>query len=303
MINHLECMNLFLFDGGAASGGGGAMAGAGEGMTGEGNTGMDAASQRAEEQPADAAQNTQRDLKAEWNKMKNGEFKQFVDEHTQNIINRRFGEMKTLQESNQKWQTIGDKLAAKYGLEGADTDAIMKAIDGDARFFQEQADKHGMTTEDYAKYSEALQYKARQQQLLTAQQKQQENARWIQSKEMEAQQLQQKYPGFNLETELQNQHFARMIQMDMPMEMAYTAVHHAELMQNGMQYAMQETQKAVTDNIQARGMRPKEGAARGNGAIVQRMTAKDLTPKELNDYNRRLLAGENPQYEDYVKRR
>lgn len=303
MMKMWESMNLYLFDGGMASGAGAGDAGMGESAAGGEANGMDAASQRADEGAADAGQEQQRDLKAEWNKMINGEFKDLAHEHTQKIINQRFRETKTLQEANQKWQGIGDKLAAKYGMESADPDALIKAIEGDVKFYQEQADKHGMSNEDYAKYSEALQYRARQQQLASEQQRAQENTAWIQQKEAEAQQLAQKYPGFDLTQELGNEHFRRMIQMDMPMEMAYTAVHHNELMQGGMQMAAQQTQKQVTDTIQARGMRPKEGAAKGNGGIVQRMTAKDLSPKDLADYNRRLIAGQNPKYEDYVKRR
>ena len=297
MMENFERMNLYLFDGGMASGAGAGMAGAGASATGGENTGMDAASQRAEDTTADAGQETQqRDLRSEWNRMINGEFKDLAHEHTQKIIDRRFKETKTLQEKDQKWQAVGDKLAARFGMDMADPDALLKAIEGDTKVYQDQADKHGMSNEDYAKYSEALQYRARQQQLATEQQRAQENAAWIQQKEAEAQTLAQKYPGFDLTVELGNEHFRRMIQMDMPMEMAYTAVHHNELMQGGMQLAAQQTQKQVTDTIQARGMRPKEGAAKG-------LTARDLTPKELNDYNARLMAGQNPQYEDYVKRR
>ena len=305
MMENFESMNLFLFGEGAASGGGAGEMGAGEGTAGGSDTGMDAASQRAEEQAGDAGQDTQqRDLKAEWERIRaDKDLKPYMDEHVQKIFNRRFAAEKQQQESLQKMTQAMEKLAARYGMESADPERLIAAMDGDESFLQAQADKHGMDQETYRKFDEALRFKAKQQQLMNEQQRAQQNAQWVAAKNQEAEALKQKYPAFDLEAELQNQHFRKMIQMDMPMEMAYTAVHHSELMQGGMQYAAQTAQKQVTDNVQARGMRPREGAAKGNGGIVAKLSARDLSAKDLRDYNRRLKAGEHPKYEDYVKRR
>lgn len=332
MKNNWMSMDLFLFDGGAAAGAGAAGAGEGAGGTGEGMTGMDAASQRAEEQTADAAQETpQRNYRAEWNKLKNSEeYKPFFAEDTQGIINKRFGDDKALKESNKKHQALAEKLAARYGMDTSDLDALAKAIDEDKGFLQEQADAHGMTQEQYVLYNRAVQ----QEKAMEAQRQ------WVQKREDEARMLSMRDPTFSLEKELGDRRFADMVAKDFPLEAAYSVskfakanpnvdmdqemanpdvirllrvnypmdrayamAHHDELMQGGMQYAAQTAQKQVTDDIRARGMRPKEGAAKGNGGIMPKATVNDLSDKDLKDYNRRLFRGENPRYEDYVKRR
>lgn len=332
MTNDWESMDLMLFDGGAGAGTGAAAGGEGTNEAGEGMTGMDAASQRAEEQTADAAQETpQRNLRSEWNKLKNSEeYKQFFTEDTQGIINKRFGDDKALRETIKRQQALVEKVAARYGTNANDLDALDAAIDGDKKFLQEQADAHGMTTEQYVLYNRAVQQEKAKEAQMQWVRKREDEARFLSMRDpsfdlgrelgdkrfadmvrgdypLEAAYSVSKFakanPGVNIDQELANPEIDKLLRVNFPMDRAYNMVHHDELMQNGMQYAAQTAQKQVTDDIRARGMRPKEGAGKGNGGMVPKLTASDLSEKDLKDYNRRLIRGDKPKYEDYVKRR
>lgn len=262
--------------------------------------------------------------------MINGEFKDLAHEHTQKIINQRFRETKTLQEKVEQWQELGTVLAARYGHDVVDVTRLRDAVRDDKSFLQEQADAHGMTNEQYTEYHDFKIHKKAADTKATIEAKLNDEARTLSAKDptfnLEAALRENRFakmlvdnytmetaydvikyakanPNVDVDKEMANLNMERMLRSGVPMQVAYNALHFDELMQGGMQMAAQQTQKQVTDTIQARGMRPKEGAAKGNGGIVQRMTAKDLSPKDLADYNRRLIAGQNPKYEDYVKRR
>ena len=168
--------------GGAGAAAGATAAGTGggaEGAAGTGASGADAALQRAESgakvvygiQPgaaqgtADAAQGTQAsgtgegaaaetpaapvNREAEWQKLINGEYREQFQKQVQGIIDKRFAKTKGLEEQNGKYAALMGKVAGRYGLDPGDIDGISAAIDQDQKFLAEQADKAGMTIEQY----------------------------------------------------------------------------------------------------------------------------------------------------------
>lgn len=313
MVNMWKRFDLFLFDGCAGSG---AAGGGGEGgsAAGGGSTGMAAASQRAEtgskgdlsqvvygKQPgtetADAAQESKeqtppRDMNAEWQKLITGEFKDQYTRSTQNMINRRFAEAKGLEESNQKYAALVEKVAARYGVDAGDLDGLSKAIDGDTAFLREKADSMGMSLERYQEYTQAKRDAAKWQKSIEQRNAAEQQARQVQAWESEAAAMAQKYPAFNLDSELANKDFADMLRKGVSMEHAWKMLHYDEHMQGMAQYSAQAAEKQVVDNIQARGMRPKEGAAGRTTAVVHKPSAKDLTKADRQEVYRRVMAGE-----------
>lgn len=279
--------DLFLFDGGAAGGEGGAAGGEG--------TGMVAASQRAEGNAADAGQEQAgkdaRDMAAEWKKMINGEFKEFYTKDTQALINNRFRDHKTLQESNGKYQQIAERLAKRYGKDAGDLDGLSAALDGDNQWMQDKADQMGMTVEQYQNYT-AQQEKAKAYDAIMDQRRQQEEAaRWVAEREAEAEAFKAKEPSFDLETELQNPEFQSMIRHGVPMERAWKALHFDDAMEGVVKHAREDAERQTVENIRARGMRPSEGAAGGGAAVTQTVNAANLTKAEREKIERDVMRG------------
>lgn len=276
-------LNLQLF-----AEGGGAGAAGGEG------TGMDAASQRAEGTAADAAQQAgnARDMNAEWKKMINGEFKEHYQKDTQALINNRFRDHKTLQESNQKYQQIAERLARRYGKDAGDLDGLSAALDGDMMWMQEKADALGMTVEQYARHTEQQEKAAKYDAIMDQRHQQEEAARWVAEREAEAEALKQKIPGFDLEKELQNETFQNLIRHGFTMELAWQALHYGEAMEGMARYAKEEAERQTVENIRARGMRPVEGAAGGGAAVKQTANVNNMTKAQREEINRRVLRGE-----------
>lgn len=306
MMKTWERLDLQLFDGGAAAAG----TGEGAGATGGGETGTDAASQRANknalagvhygvEQPgtntADAAQQEtapERDMQKEWQALINGEFKDYYTRDTQNMINKRFRENKTAEETGRKYRALAEKVAARYGVDAADVDALSAAIDGDRGFLQEQADKLGMTEDTYRQWTQNKADAQRYQQLMHRQAQEAEQARRVAALEAEAEAMRGKYQGaFDLDRELANEDFVDLMRRGLSMERAWQTVHHDELVQAAAAQSAEAARQQVVDRIQARGMRPKEGAAGKTPAVVHKPNVRELTKQDREEIERRVMHG------------
>lgn len=287
MMKIWKTFDLFLFDGGAAGGEGGGNAG------GEG-TGMAAASQRAENTPADAAQEqagATRDMNAEWKKMINGEFKEQYQRDTQALINNRFRDHKTLQESNQKHQAIAERLARRYGKDAGDLDALSAALDGDMQWMQEKADQLGLTVEQYAQHIDQKEKAAKYDAIMDQRHQQEEKDRWYAQLTSEAEALKNKYSAFDIDNALQNPRFVNYVQHHMPMEDAWKATFFDEAMEGVVEHARQDAERQTVENIRARGMRPQEGAAGGGTAVKQATNVSNMTKEQREEMNRLALRG------------
>ena len=74
---------------------------------------------------------------------------------------------------------------------------------------------------------------------------------------------------------------------------AYEVVHKDELLTGAIRYAVQSAQKKTVDNIRARGMRPPENGASGNGsATVVKSNPNNWTKEDFNEVIRRVQHGE-----------
>ena len=97
----------------------------------------------------EAAEETKRDKKAEWRKLIEGDYKDEFQSHVQGIINKRFRDTKSLQEQNAALGELAVKLADRYGVDPRDLKGLSEAIDGDKGFLRDQADKAGLTVDQY----------------------------------------------------------------------------------------------------------------------------------------------------------
>lgn len=86
----------------------------------------------------------------------------------------------------------------------------------------------------------------------------------------QAQNLQQKYPGFDLQQELKNPAFARLTapNVGISVEDAYYTVHRKGIEAAAMQVAAQKTAQQISNAIRAGGIRPVENGTNGSAPSV-----------------------------------
>lgn len=284
----LRKITLDLFDGGAA--GDGAAAGTNGDNSGssqpENTGGAD-----GREAPDAGEEKTPEQRAEEFRALIRGDYKDQFAKETQEIINRRFKETKTLQETIEAQKPLLDMLASKYGVDAGDVDAIRQALESDEATWERAADEAGMDVESYkrlhAAEAELNRIREAQRQSLKEQLAQRQLNAWEQAKE----ELKKEYPDFDLKKEMENPAFVSMLKAGAPMRNVYESLHMNEIKEKLAQTVKSTTEKRVVDNIRAKGQRPSEG---GNSAGVSvSYDVHKLTAKDRAELARRAERGEH----------
>lgn len=203
-----------------------------------------------------------------------GEYKDQYTEATQKLIDRRFKGVNT---QLQAQQPIIDMLDQRYGTNG-DMAKLQAAIETDRAYWQDAADQAGMSVEQY----QTMQRLQRQNDQLRAAQENQQR-QWLAQRqyaqwEQEAETMKQKYPDFDLEQATANDMFLYLLKSgNYPMEQAYKAAFAEQIAAK----AAAGAEKAVVDNIKARGARPAEAGANPTPAFTVKDDVSKLSDKDV----------------------
>lgn len=237
----------------------------------------------------------QDDAKARQEAYKNliqGEYKDLFQADTQRIIDKRFKETKQLEERMGKAQPVLDLLMTKYGIQGDDYSALQKAIEGDDSQWIEAADAAGMSVDQYRQFNQLqVQNRALMQQQ-EAERRQQQIQAQVQKWTQEAEALKGRFPQLDLNQEIQNPEFARLLQANVPVETAYMAVHADDIVSAAMVNTARATEQKVADNIRANRARPAENGASSQSAFVYKNDVTKLSKADRAEAVRRAARGE-----------
>lgn len=288
-------MMLSMFDGGAAAAAEGSGA-QGETSAAPGNTrrgksgetivyGKQAAQPEAESAPAageiaevQTTSNTLEDRKkAYFDFVNNDEFKDIHTQETQRMINRRFKETKTLEDSLNAQKPIIDMLQQRYKVSEGDMAALQAAIEKDTSYWESAAEEAGLTVEQYQQMRkierENAELKAYRQRQEAGQQAQAQLAKWMQ----EGESLKTLYKGFDLQTEVQNPRFLSLLKSGVPVQTAYEVMHMDDIKAGIQRMTASATEKQVTDNIRSKGQRPQENGTSSQSAFTVKDDVRKLS--------------------------
>jgi hypothetical protein len=108
----------------------------------------------------------------------------------------------------------------------------------------------------------------------------------------EGEKLKELYPSFELDAELSNPAFGRLLSNGIDVKTAFEVIHKDEILAGGMEYAVKTTKEKISKSIQS-GTRPQE-----NGLSSQSATSpgdidlSKLTLAQIRDFTARAQAGE-----------
>ena len=239
---------------------------------------------------AAAQQQGPEDLQTRWNAAKKGEFAQLYGQDVQKAIQDRLKNQKDLKGELDKLEPALKVLRERAGVES--NDDLVKQIMDDDSLCEEAASEAGMTVDAYKNY---LKFKEEHDKLIQAQQEHEfrEGVQRHYSKlAQQAEALKAQFPGFDLDTELQNEQFRRLTAPDigMSVEDAFFAVHHKELAPQMLAYGMQRAKEQMAQTVAANGNRPREGGLGnyGNTPTDNRIDPRNLTRKERDALSERV---------------
>ena len=294
-------MDLQLFAEGAGGADGGATGSDAAGVTaadaGQQNTGVQEGS-AANPGTADAGQQTA-DPEADFDGLIKGQYKEQFNARVKRIVDGRVSALHKQVQGYEAGQPVFDILAQKYGLETTDYAGIAEAIRKDASLYEKEALERGMDAQDLMKMRNVeadnasmrrqMELQRQQQQELQRQQYADEQvSKWNQ----QAEQVKQVYPKFDLQKEIANPDFSRLLRSGVDVRTAFEVIHKDEILQGAMQYAAQRAAKNVTDNVIAGTARPAENGTAAQGAVSAKVDPSKLSEKEFKEYLERVARGE-----------
>lgn len=303
-------LNLQLF----ADGGNGTGAEGAQGVTGaaavsqKGVKGNSLANVKYGIQPGDSAQVTDVQTKitdadgvtaqtvdrnAEFEKLIKGEYKDLYDARVQDTVQKRLKGTKETVDKYNSLTPMFEKLSAKYGVDATDVEALMKAIDEDDSYYEQEALDKGISVEEVKRVHKMERENAELKKQLD-QQREKENAdrtvaEWIRQSE----QVKAMYPSFNLEAELQNPRFIELLQLPgVKVKDAFELIHKDEIIGSAMQFTAKTVEKKLTDKIIANGARPSENGISSQSASVVKSDVSKLTHADIDEVRRKVARGE-----------
>ena len=293
-------LNLQLF----AEGGTGAV-GTGDGATGV--TGTAAESTKVNKNPlANVKYGVQTDTKqgesvvtepntdrnAKFEELIKGEYKDLYDARMQDTIQKRLkGTKETVDKYNALTPTL-ELLAKKYGVDASDINALNRAIEDDDSYFEEEALEKGVTVEhlkEVNKLKKENENFRREQEARLKQEKADELYSKLVTQEKQVKEI---YPNFNLNSELQNENFKRLLSSGIDVKTAFEVIHKDEIMPAAMQYTAKLVEQKVANNIRANGMRPSENGISSQGASEVKSDITKTTKADRDEIARRVARGE-----------
>lgn len=296
-----KLINLQLFGEG---GGAGASAGAGTGTSGADGTAVLGVATQGDsvnngenvnvtdsqmENTAKTPEERQKDFEA----LIKGEYKDEFAKRTQSIINERFKKMGELEKTLNSHNELLSILSQKYGVN--DIESLTKAMEEDESFYEAEARERGLSVQQL-KEVKSLERENKYLREMAEQEERQKEAdqtlaRWTN----ESEQLVNKYglQDFNLQSELDNPDFVRLLAGGISLESAYKAVHFDDMIGGAMAQTAKNVREQVTNNIASRNTRPTENGVSSQNAQVFKTDVNNMTKADRQALIRRAEKGEN----------
>lgn len=259
---------------------------------------------KAESEPSDAGEETKADVittsntleerrKAYRDLVNSDEYKDLYTEDTQRIINDRFKQVKTLQESVDKSKPIIDMMLQKYKIADGDMGKLAQAVENDDTYWSEDAEKAGMNVEQYKKYMKLQRDNQQLREEQQSRQAQEQRERQLHQWWDEGLKLKSVYPSFDLQQEVKNPEFLSMLRAGVPVQHAYEVMHMDQIKAGVAAMQAKATEKQVVAGIRAKGTRPQENGTAAQSAFTVKDDVSKLTRKDRAEIARRVERGEH----------
>lgn len=214
----------------------------------------------------------------------------------QYMVQQRLKKSKAAEEAMEKLRPGLDKLAMIYGMDPDEIDyeAMANAISGDKRLSEERALERGVSEEvsDKLDLLELMKKRQQNQQQQTIQEQAMQEHYGKLRQQGDA--LKAKYPSFNLDEELKNPTFMRMVApvVGLRVEDAYYTVHRKEIEQAALKAATEQTAKNMANAVRSGTMRPQENGATSAAPSVSTFSYRNASKEQRDALKQRIrIAG------------
>lgn len=226
---------------------------------------------------------------------KGGKYHDDFSKKTQEIINKRFSETKSLQESLEKQAPILSMLADKYGVDATDVDALTKAIEEDETFYEQEAMERGLSVEQLKELKSLERQNAAFKHAEEEAERKANSERIYAEWQQQAEELVAKYgiDNFNLEDEVLNPEFTNLLASGISVESAYKAIHFDDMVGGAMAATAKNVREKMAQSLAERHARPSENGVTPQSSRIFKTDVSALTKADRAEIARRASEGEN----------
>lgn len=224
-----------------------------------------------------------------------GEYREEFQKRTQRIIDKRFkqqGELENTLKSHDELLTV---LAQKYGVDSRDAKAIMDAINKDDSFYEQEALDKGLSVKQLKEIKQLERDNASlrkaQEEAESKRHTDQIYSEWLN----ESEELKNKYglDSFNLESEIQNPEFIKLLAGGISLESAYKAIHFDDMVGGAMAHTAATVKEKMANNIASRSGRPAENGVSSPSTSNFKTDVNKMTKADRAKIMREVQKGAN----------
>ena len=220
----------------------------------------------------------------------NGEYKEEAGKYVNSIVRKRTAPGRAAQTRLNELAPALEYLAQIYGLP-IDSPELVSRIVGDKSLLADRALKNGRDEDTEYAITQANMRTERANQILASVIAQQDAQRW----EAEAQALRQEFPGFDLDTELENPMFRKLLSdrsYNLDLRSAYMALHGNDV----ISYVAQQAQTKANAAVASGQNRPKENGAASRTPGKTSVDPMKMSKAEFKAMEEAVLRGERVSF-------
>lgn len=185
-----------------------------------------------------------------------------------------------------------EMLGSKYGVKADDAEALVKALEDDDSYYEEEAAQRGLSVEQLKEFKRVERENAKFKRAVEEQERRDNEQKVWAEWDKQGNELKAVYPDFDMQKEVENPAFVKLIGSGVDVRTAYEVAHHDKILQGAMQFTAQKASEKVANSVIANSQRPSENGLSSQAAAVQAIDIKNLSREQMAELKRRAAGGE-----------
>ena len=214
---------------------------------------------------------------------KGGKFHDAYGQAVSQAIQQRFKNQSNLQSTVDSYDKALAPMFQRYGVKAGDIEGLTNAIANDEELYASEAERQGMTVDQYRKNLQLQAEAERGRQLMAEYENQQRRNELYAEWDRQADELREAFPNFDLGMEIQqNTKFAELIDAGISIADAFFASHAQDILAGIDAESSATARASVVNTIQQRASRPPENGIRHNAAVVKKVDPNTFTDEDMD---------------------
>lgn len=226
-----------------------------------------------------------------------GKYKKDFETKVKDVISKRLKNSREAEDRLSKMNGMLEVLGSRYGIDTSDInsidyDRLASQIEEDNSYYEEEALEKGLDVETLKQMKKMERENNRLRQMMAEKTRQEKTMQEWQNIVAKSAEVKERYPEFDLETEMENPTFAKLVANGISPMNAYQSLHYEEIQERIIQQAAINTTEKISNAVQSNLNRPAENGISPSPASETKLDPRNLTKQQREDIRRRVARGE-----------